>query len=182
MRWLPADQDRRAWSRAGGDEVCALHEQREAPAAPAVMLEGSSERIVGCAVMVTAADAERLESSALAATMLRVLGDGMVAGASYSPVGSIVPHGEPAALHAAPVIVQVTCWLVVPATLAVKFWLAPGASVTLGGKTLTTTCGMMVMALLCALRCIRLADHPERHRVRRRYGGRSDVIDAAGIC
>jgi hypothetical protein len=63
-------------------------------------------------------------------------------------VGSIVPHGESAAPHAAPVIVQVTCWSVVPATFAVKSWLAPGASVTLGGRTLTTTCGMMVMALL----------------------------------
>jgi hypothetical protein len=111
------------------------------------MLEGSSERIVGCAVMVTVADAARLASSALVATTLRVLGDGIIAGAWYSPVGLIVPHGEPEALHAAPVIVQVTCSFVVPATFAVKSWLAPGASVTLGGNTLTTTCGVMVMAL-----------------------------------
>ena len=29
-----------------------------------------------------------------------------------------------------------------------KAWLPPGARVTLGGETLTTTCGMIVMALL----------------------------------
>ena len=79
------------------------------PAAPAVMLEGSRERIVGFAVIVTVAEAERLASSALVATTLSVLGVGAIVGAWYEPVGSIVPHGEPAALHAVPVIVQVTC-------------------------------------------------------------------------
>ena len=62
-----------------------------------------------------------------------------------------------------------------------KDWLAPGASVTLGGETLTTTCGMIVMALLALVCRVRLADRAERHRVRRRHAGRRDVIDAAGI-
>jgi hypothetical protein len=51
----------------------------------------------------------RLVSSALVATTFNTLGVGEATGAWYEPVGSIVPHGEPAALQATPVIVQVTC-------------------------------------------------------------------------
>ena len=109
MRWLPPIRIEEPGPAPAGTKFAPCASSAKPPAAPAVMLEGSSKRIVGCAVMVTAAEAMRLESSALVATTLRVLGDGIVAGASYSPVGSIVPHGEPEALHAAPVIVQITC-------------------------------------------------------------------------
>ena len=51
------------------------------PLAPAVMLDGCSERIVGCVVIVTTADAARLVSSELVAVMLSVLGEGAPAGA-----------------------------------------------------------------------------------------------------
>ena len=51
------------------------------PAAPAVMLAGCRERIVGCRVMVTAAEAARLISSELVAVTLRVFGEGAIAGA-----------------------------------------------------------------------------------------------------
>jgi len=58
------------------------------------------------------------------------------------------PQGEPGPLHAMPEIAQVTCWLDVPSTAAVNICCAPGASVTLGGETLTTTCGRMVTLLV----------------------------------
>src|SRR5437868_2093162 len=55
---------------------------RANPAAPALALEGRSERITGSVVIVTVAEAPRLVSSELVAITLKVLGVGATAGAT----------------------------------------------------------------------------------------------------
>ena len=109
MRWLPPIRIEEPGPAPAGTKFAPCTSSVKPPAAPAVMLDGSSERMVGCAVMVTAAEAVRLVSSALVATTLRVLGDGIDCGSLVQPGGIDRAARGPEALHAAPVIVQVTC-------------------------------------------------------------------------
>ena len=90
------------------------------PAAPAVVLDGKRDRIVGRVVIVTAAEAVLVVSSALVARMLTIFGEGAIAGAKYSPLASMAPQRAGAPAQPGPVTFHVICWLSVPATAAVN--------------------------------------------------------------
>jgi hypothetical protein len=114
------------------------------PAAAAYALVGASEEMLGPPEIVTTAVADCVVSSALVATMSITSGEGADAGAVYSPVESMDPHA-PATAQPAPAMDHVTCWFAVPVTVAVNRCRPPPAIVALPGRTLTTTCGRIVM-------------------------------------
>jgi len=81
-------------------------------------------------------------SAALVAMTVTVSGEGIVAGAVYSPVPLTVPQA--AALHPAPCTLHVTAVFDVPTTEAFNCCVAPTTTEVLAGVTVTTTTGTMV--------------------------------------
>jgi hypothetical protein len=73
------------------------------PAPPADALEGNRLAMVIALVIVTLELPVRVESSELVAVMVIAFGAGVEIGAVKFPLASMIPHGEPAPLHAGPV-------------------------------------------------------------------------------
>lgn len=101
-------------------------------------------------MMVTTANAERVGSACETAVTVTVAGEGTIAGAVYRPLLSMVPSvGLPPRLAFTS---QTTVGSVVLATVALKGWLAPNATVAASGVMVT------VMAAEATIVTVAVAD------------------------
>jgi hypothetical protein len=95
-------------------------------------------------MIVAEAEADFVGYALDVASTITSAGLGIAAGAVYSPVSEIVPQALP--VQPAPLMLQVTAVLEVPATVAVNCCSVPTTTSVEAGETLTEIAGKMVTA------------------------------------